>query len=434
MKIKLIMPRAREHNRIKQEPCMIGQEFKLLPLNLAMLAALTPPGIEISLVDEAMEQIDFDEQVDLVGISSTSTVVARTYEIAAEYRKRGVKVVLGGTHPTLIPHEATKYADSVCIGEAEGLWGEMLADFSRGKLKEFYRNDGYCSLKSLPIPRRDLFNAKHYLPIDGIQTSRGCPFACNFCAVTVIFGRQYRFRPVKDVIAEIATLKHKYLFFYDDNIVGNPKYAKELFSALIPYKKLWIGQASTTVVKDLELLKLMAKSGCKGVFVGFESLSEENLKRARKGHNNPKQYKEVVKKLHDRGIAISGAFIFGLDSDDKSVFERTLEFAMDVKLDVAQFNWLSPYPGTPIYNCLKGENRLIKKEWWLTGSGHGDIIYHPKMMSADELKEGSHWVRRNFYSTSSIVKRFFGKRRLSLFELLLYAKMNWGYRKQYGKE
>jgi radical SAM superfamily enzyme YgiQ (UPF0313 family) len=216
--------------------------------------------------------------------------------------------------------------------------------------------------------------------------------------------------------------------------VSNPGYAKELFLALIEYKKLWIGQASTTVIKDLELLNLMAKSGCKGLFVGFESLSEENLKKARKEHNDPKQYKELVKKLHDHGIAISGAFVFGLDSDDKSVFERTLEFAMDVKLDVAQFNWLVPYPGTPIYARLLRENRLLQTEWWLTGIGRGEVVYHPKMMSADELKEGSRWVRSNFYSTSSIIKRFFSKKRLSLFELLLYAKFNWVYKKQYDRE
>ena len=434
MKIRLIMPHVKEHNKDNKEKYIIGQGFKLLPLNLAMLAALTKVDMEISIVDEAMEQINFDEQVDLVGISSNTTQVTRAYEIAAEYRKRDVKVVLGGAHPTLIPHEAIKHADSVCIGEAEGLWGEMLDDFKMGKLKEFYRNDGYCSMKGLPIPRRDLFETKHYLPVDGIQISRGCPFACDFCAAAVIFGRKYRLRPIEDVVKEIATLKHKYLFFYDDNIVGNPKYAKELFRALIPYNKPWIGQASTTVIKDLELLKLMAKSGCKGLFVGFESLSEENLKSASKEHNDPKQYEEVVKKLHDHGIAISGAFVFGLDSDDKSVFERTLEFAMDAKLDVAQFNWLTPYPGTPIYARFLRENRLIQTEWWLTGSGRGEVIYHPKMMSPEELKEGSRRVRRNFYSTSSIIKRFFAKKRLSLVELLLYAKFNWEYRKQYGRE
>ncbi len=422
MKIKLIMPR------------MIGQEFVLLPLNLAMLAALTPAGIEISIVDEVIEKPNFDKQVDLVGISCTTTVVPRAYEIAAEYRKRGVKVVLGGTHPTLIPHEAIKYADSVCIGEAEGLWGEMLADFEKGKLKKFYHNDSYCNLKDLPIPRRDLFEKKYYLPIDGVQTSRGCPFACDFCAVSAIFGHKYRLRPIEDVLTEIATLEHKYLFFYDDNVASNLNHSKELLRALIPYKKLWIAQASTTVTKDLELVKLMAKSGCKGVFVGFESLSEENLKKVHKGHNNPKQYKEVVKRLHDQGIAVCGAFVFGLDGDDKSVFERTLEFAMDVKLDVAQFNWLTPYPGTPIYDRIKAENRLIKTDWWLTGSGLGNVVYHPKMMSADELEEGSHWVRKNFYSTSSIIKRFFGKSRLSLFSLLLYLKVNSGYRKQYSRD
>ena len=432
MRIKLVMP------------SMDGQEFRLPPLSLAMLAALTRPEIEISIVDEAVEQTNFDEQVDLVGISCTTAVVPRAYEIATEYRKRGVKVVLGGAHPSLIPHEAVRYADSVCIGEAEGVWGEILADAERGRLKKFYRSDGYRSLQGLPIPRRDLFKAKHYLPIDGVQISRGCPFACDFCAVTTIFGHTYRFRPVKDVLAEIDALKHRYLFFHDDNIVGNPKYSRELFRALIPYNKHWIGQASTTVIRDPELLKLMAKSGCKGLLVGFESLSEENLRRSLKRHNNPRQYKEVVKKLHDQGITISGAFIFGLDDDDGSVFERTLEFAVDAELDVAQFNWLTPYPSTPIYNRLMEENRLINPQWWLTGNGPGTeigetVFYRPRMMSADELREGSLWVRRNFYSISSILRRFFGKsrlslNRLSLFDLLLYGKVNWGYRAQYAKE
>ena len=315
----------------------------------------------------------------------------------------------------------------------------MLADFKRGKLKKFYRNDGYCSLEGLPIPRRDVFETKHYLPIDGIQTTRGCPFACDFCAVTAMFGHKYRFRPVKDVLAEIETLEHKHLFFYDDNIVGNPRYSRDLFRSLIPYKKRWIGQASTTVIRDSELLKLMAKSGCKGLFVGFESLSEENLKRSHKKHNDPKQYKEIAKKLHDLGIGVSGAFVFGLDDDDSTVFERTLEFAMDLELDIAQFNWLAPYPGTPMYDRLKAENRLINNEWWLTGGGLGDVVYYPRKMSPEELKEGSRWVRRNFYSASSILKRFFGKsrlslNRLSLFDLALYAKVNQGYKKQYARD
>jgi radical SAM superfamily enzyme YgiQ (UPF0313 family) len=423
---------------------MINQEFRLLPLNLAMLAALTPSEIEISIVDEAVERINFDKQVDLVGISCTTTVVPRTYEIAAEYRRRGVKVVLGGAHPTLMPHEAVKHGDSVCIGEAEGSWVEMLADFKRGKLKRFYRSNGYCSLKGLPPPRRDLFETKHYLPIDGIQASRGCPFACDFCAVTTIFGHKYRFRPIKEVLAEVDTLKHRYLFFYDDNIVGSPRYSKELFRALIPYHKRWIGQAPTTVIEDSELLKLMAKSGCKGLLVGFESLSEESLRRSLKRHNNPRRYMEVVRKLHDQGITVSGAFIFGLDDDDSSVFEKTLEFAMDVGLDIAQFNWLTPYPGTPIYNRLKEEDRLMNTQWWLAGSGLGTetgeaVVYRPNRMSTDELEEGSRWVRRNFYSTSSILKRFFGKsrlssNRLSLFDVLLYGKLNWGYRMQYARD
>jgi radical SAM superfamily enzyme YgiQ (UPF0313 family) len=427
VKIKLIMP------------SLMGQGFRLLPLNLAMLAALTPADIEVSVVDEAVEKINYDEQVDLVAISCTTTIVPQAYKIAEEYRKRGVKVALGGTHPTLVPNEAIKYADSVCIGEAEGLWEEMVADFKNGNMKSFYRNNSYCSLEGLPVPRRDLFDARNYLPIDGVQVTRGCPFACDFCAVTAVFGQKYRFRPVADVLTEIETLKHRYIFFYDDNIIGNPRYSRELFQALTPYKKLWIGQASTTIIKDVELLKLMEKSGCKGLFVGFESLSEENLRNSLKKHNNPKQYKEVAKMLHDHGMAICGAFVFGLDDDDSSVFEKTLEFALDAELDIAQFNWLTPYPGTPIYDRLKAENRLIDNEWWLTGSGFGDVVYHPKMMSADELKEGSRWIRKNFYSNSSILRRFFRKsrlslNRLSLFDLMLYAKFNQGYRMQYASE
>lgn len=427
MRVKLVMPR------------IVEQGFRLLPLNLATLAALASPEIEISIVDEVVEQTNFDEQVDLVGISCNTAVAPRAYEIAAEYRKRGTKVVLGGAHPTLIPHESIMHADSVCIGEAEGVWGEILADAEIGKLKKFYRSDGYCSLQDLPVPRRDLFKTKHYLPIDGIQITRGCPFACDFCAVTAISGHKYRLRPIKDVLAEIDILEHRYLFFYDDNIVGNFQYSRELFRALIPCKKRWIGQASTMVTKDSELLKLMAKSGCKGLLVGFESLSEENLKRSHKKHNNPRQYREVVKKLHDHGVAICGTFIFGLDNDDSSVFEKTLEFAMDVELDIGQFNWLTPYPGTPIYNRLKEENRLINPEWWLTGDGLGKVVYHPKLMSADELKEGCRWVRSSFYSTSSILRRFFRKSRLALnrlspFDLLLYVIANRGYGMQYAKD
>ena len=427
MRVKLVMPR------------LANQEFTLLPLNLAMLASLTPPEIDVSITDEAVERINFDEEIDLVGISYTTTVVPHAYEIAAEYRKRGVKVVLGGTHPTLIPQEAIKHGDSVCIGEAEGLWEEMLADFGRGGLKQFYRSKGYCSLKGLSTPRRDLFDAKHYPPIATIQTSRGCPFACNFCAVTTIFGHKYRLRSAEDVLSEIETLEDNYIFFLDDNIVGSPAYSRELFRALIPHNKRWIGQASTTVIKDPELLKLMAQSGCKGLFVGFESLLDENLKKSHKNHNDPKKYKEVARRLHDQGIAISGAFVFGLDDDDKSIFERTLEFAMDSELDTAQFNWLAPYPGTPIYDRLRAENRMIDNEWWLTGGGIGEVVFHPKKMSADELREGSRWVRRNFYSSSSILRRFFGKsrlslNRLSLFDLLLYAKFNLGYRALYAKD
>jgi radical SAM superfamily enzyme YgiQ (UPF0313 family) len=271
MKLELIIPSAESNSR-KQKKAILP------PLGLAIVAALTPPDIEVSLTDENVSAIDFEKETDLVGITALTITAQRAYEIADTFRARGVKVVLGGIHPSILPEEASQHADAVVIGEAEGIWPGLIEDFRSNKLQRVYRQNERPSMLNLPIPRRDLFANGAYLVRNTIFTTRGCPYSCAFCTVTSFFGHTYRCRPVEEVIKEIETLnKKKLVVFLDDNIVGNPKFAKELFRALIPHKIKWVGQASVTIARDDELLKLAAASGCIDLFVGFESLSPASL-------------------------------------------------------------------------------------------------------------------------------------------------------------
>ncbi|GAG81765.1 unnamed protein product, partial [marine sediment metagenome] len=258
MKLKLIVPVSVEQRRWVRY-------FALPPLNLLYVAALTPKDVEITLVDEHVDRIDFEEEVDLVGITSLTATAPRGYEIADEFRKRGVKVVLGGIHSSALPQEAIQHADSVVIGEAENLWPEVIEDFKKKRLKKFYQSSQKPSLENLPLPRRDLLQGKRYLTKNFIMTTRGCPFDCDFCSVTRFFGKRHRFRPVGDVIKEIESLKGNFTVFADDNVIAHKKYAKELFKALIPCKKRWFSQADLTMAQDEELLKLAVQSGCEGV-------------------------------------------------------------------------------------------------------------------------------------------------------------------------
>jgi len=391
VKLELIAPKESEGGR------------KLAPkLGLLTIAGLTPSDIEVSLTDENVEEIDFNKEVDLVGITAMTSTAVRAYEIADTFRSKGKCVVLGGFHPSSMPEEAAQHVDSVVIGEAEGIWMQLLSDYKSGKLKKFYQRTEWANLENLPIPRRDLIKAKSCLLSYTVQTSRGCPFGCNFCSVSLFFGNTYRFRPIADVVNEVKSLKSKYLFFVDDNIVGNRRRAKELFKALIPYKKKWISQATATFAKDEELLKLAAQAGCTAMFIGYESLSPASLKEAGKSFNIVKHYKEGINRMHDYGILVHGAFIFGFDHDDASIFERTVEFVNDVKIDSASFAPLTPYPGTRIYEKLLQENRIITRDWSKYGGG---VVFRPKLMSPDTLFEGIKWTWKMCYSYKSILSR-----------------------------
>lgn len=397
MKLTLISPAWQENSESQV------QRFSFFPpLNLGILASLTPPDIDVSIVDENTEPIHYEPVPDLVGITCMTATAPRAYEIAHRFRALGARVVLGGIHPSSVPDEAGQHADAVCVGEAEGIWPSLLDDFQRQELKPIYRARRDDNL-TVPVARRDLFPKKGYLLNSTILTTRGCPFSCDFCSVSTFFGRNYRNRPIAEIMAELKSLKDRVVAFVDDNIVAIPTRAKEFFRELIPLKIRWFSQASLTMAKDEELLRLARESGCIGMFMGFESLSPENLASMGKKHNRVEEYEEAVEKIHRHGISIEGAFIFGLDGDDASVFERTVSFVKRLRLEAAQFGILTPLPGTALYRQMDQDARIIDRNW-----AHYDIqhvVFKPKKMTPAELMQGVRWAWQEFYSWPSIVKR-----------------------------
>lgn len=379
------------------------------PLNLGLVAALTPPAWDVRIVDESVENLDFELEVDLVGLTAMTAMAPRAYEIAARFRQRGIPVVMGGIHASTLPGEAVQHVDAVVAGEAELTWPLLLDDFEHGRLKQLYRSPGLLpDLSRIPIPRRSLFKQGAYLLTNTIQTTRGCPFDCDFCTVTKFYGQTYRTRPLESVLREIDALKGKTVLFVDDNIVGNPGYAQRLFKALIPYKLRWIGQSSLTIARNDELLDLAAASGCQGLFIGFESLSPENLASVKKGKvNRVGEYEQAIKRIHSRGIGIEGAFIFGFDYDDQGVFQRTVAFAQRMRLEAAQFGILTPFPGTPLRSVMEKAGRICDHDWSKYTISH--VVHWPQKMSRATLLKGFVRAYRDFYSVRSILRRLLGR-------------------------
>lgn len=421
MKLHLIIPKWPGNS-------LWGQIYFRFPyLAVTTLAALTGDGWEVSIIDENVEPINFSHPPDLAAISIMTPLATRGYEIADMYRKRGIPVVIGGIHATTMKDEAKHHADSVVTGEAEETWPLVLSDFLKGTLQPLYEPPHFHSLVHLPLPRRHLLNRKKYFFTNTIQTTRGCPFDCDFCSVTSFYGRTYRVRPVDEVINEINHMEKGFLFFVDDNIVGKPAYAKELFRALIPRKIKWFSQASLSIVKDRELLTLARDSGCMGLFIGFESLSQENLKAMGKSMNRAAEYRNAIEMLHDHGIGIQGSFIFGTDYDDKTVFSDVLRFIERTRLEAALFSILTPYPGTRIYETMVRENRIIDTNWKHYDMNH--VVFKPKNMTPRELQEGFSWAYRRLYSFRSIMKRLLPLNKNSLF----YGIQNYGFRQAWKK-
>lgn len=414
-------------------------EARMEPLQLAVIAGLTPPDVEVVMYDDRIEQIPYDEPTDLVAITVEIFTAKRAYEIAGEYRKRNVPVIVGGIHPSVVPEESSQYADSVCIGDAEFIWNEVIADVQEGKLKPFYHSRAGCPQNGT-IPRKDIFKGKGYLPISLIQFGRGCRHSCNYCITSVYFNAKCFYRRVDDVIREIQSQKKRLFFFVDDNIVADMPLAKKLFRALIPLKIKWVGQASIEMTRDAELMDLMQKSGCLGHVVGFEAITESGLKALNKSPNLEcsSGYKKEIEIIKDHGLNLWAAFVLGHDEDTFDTFARTLEFALENKFWFAAYNVLMPYPKTELYRQLESDNRLLfDGKWWLDPDfrfNHASFL--PKHMSPDELTAEAFDIRRKWNSIGSILRRSFNiKANMNLFKsIACYAYYNGLFRKEAFKK
>ncbi|MCK5187955.1 MAG: B12-binding domain-containing radical SAM protein [Deltaproteobacteria bacterium] len=377
----------------------------LVRLSLPTVAALTPPDWDVVIHDARTDAVDYGLKVDLVGITAFTPEVPQAYQIADNFRKRGVPVVMGGVHVSALPDEALEHADTVIICEAEDVWEILLRDLEAGKLQKIYRATKPCDMCDMKIPKRHLIEREMYASPNTIQATRGCPYDCDYCAVTGVFGRQFRMRPVKDVVEEVATFDTQNYFFVDDNICGNPGYAKKLFRALIPLRKTWGGQTSITFARDEELLELYAKSGGRYAFIGFETISEENLIKANKKWNQADSYGEMIRKIHRAGINIVGSFIFGFDDDDVLAFQRTFEFIVENQIDAAQFHILTPFPGTRLFESMKSEKRILSQDW--SKYTTSEVVFQPRKMTVEELQENYYWIFHETNSAYNIIKRVF---------------------------
>lgn len=373
------------------------------PLALGILAARSP-GCLITFYDEKVEPVPAQLDTDLVAMSVETYTARRAYALADGYRRQGIKVVMGGYHPTFLPEEALEHADAVVVGDAEGAWEQLLDDFRRGRLQSTYRGDNNAPLDDYRIDR-SIYQGKKYNPVELAQFGRGCRFACDFCSIHAFYGKSVRARPLDGLRAELQGLsRRKLLFFVDDNLFGVRAQLMAMLEMLRPLKIRWSCQISIDVARDEELLDQMAAAGCNFVLIGFESLVAENLKQMGKGWNKLSgDYRQVVKKLHARGIGIYGTFVFGYDHDTPESISRAVEFAIDSRLDIANFNPLTPTPGSRLYNRLQQEGRLVAPHWWRDPNWkYGDPIFEPRGMSSQLLAEKVFEAKKQFYSWRSI--------------------------------
>ena len=399
------------------------KSLRYAPLTLPTLASLIPEELDATctLVDEGIEDVNLDADADLVGISAITGTAPRAYELAGHFRARGIPVVLGGVHPTLLPDEAARHADAVVTGYAEDSWPQLLRDFAAGAMAPRYDQSLDLSLANRPHAKRDGINAHFYVIPHTVEATRGCIHQCEFCVVPTAWGGPI-LRPVGDVVDDIRQMGAKRVIFLDLNLIANVRYAKQLFEALIPLGISWGGLATTAIAADEELLDLTARSGCKGLLIGFETLSHAALAETRKGFNLHKNYFEVVEQLHARGIAIQGTFVFGFDNHDEDSFAETVDFVIDAHIDLPRYAILTPFPGTPLHSRMDAEGRLLTRDWSLYDGQH--VVFRPKQLSPDTLQEMTGWAWRKTYSVSSIAKRLLASR----IQLPLSVAGNLGYR------
>ncbi|MCK4365444.1 MAG: radical SAM protein [Thermoplasmatales archaeon] len=370
------------------------------------LAAAIPKNHTITFVDELVEDIDFDLDADLVAITTFTRVANRTYEIADEFRKRGKKVVMGGWHVTALPDEGIQHADSIVIGEGEYTFPQLIKDLENDKLKQFYEQEEPVDLDSIPLLSKEEFNkygSGSFLK--NIQVSKGCPVGCEFCSISNRKnGHIHRKRSIENVMQEIKNISQKMIGFADPSLTINPKYTKELFKEMKGLNKKFSAEGNANVLaKDDELLKLASEAGCTGWGIGFESVNQESLNGIGKTTNKVEDYQTAIKKIHDHGMRVEGAFVFGFDTDKPDVFDYTIDTIKDWDIDLIDINTLTPYPGTPLYDRLEKENRILTKDW--SKYDTIQVVYQPKLMTPDQLADGVVKVWREFYTKKMTFKR-----------------------------
>ena len=378
------------------------RKYQLPSLGLKQVAAATPLSWEVVLADEIHDSIPYDGDFDLVGITAMTHQAVRAYEIADRFREKGVPVVLGGMHPTVLPDEALAHADAVVVGEAEPVWAMLLADHLAGRLAPVYRAP-IPTENDLVIPwaRREIFAGRRYLTTQTLQASRGCPYDCPFCTVTNYFGRQFRYRSTEDMLAELRTFSGKLVVFLDDNLLGDPARAIPLLEGMVDLGIRWGGQTGLRFAEDPALVRLVARSGCIGLFVGIEAVNGPNATLAKLSTRYSQQ--DLIKRVQDTGILLEASFIFGFDDHDESVFEKTLRFVEEAAPCIPTFHILTPYPGTTLFNQFDEEGRLLHKDW--KRYNHSEVVYRPRLMSPERLYQGWIETRKAAYSWPAILAR-----------------------------
>ncbi|MBY0521969.1 MAG: B12-binding domain-containing radical SAM protein [Gemmataceae bacterium] len=401
MRVTLIYPSV---GRKEHTPYV--RAWQMQPLSMALLASLMPSDVDVRFYDDRMEDIPFDEPTDLVAISVETFTALRAYKIARQFRARGVPVVMGGYHVTLVPDEPRQEADAIIIGDAEPVWNQVLDDARHHRLQPIYDGRGKRTLDGIR-PRREIFTGKPYQNITLVEFARGCNFKCDFCSITAFHEANQNHRPAHEVAAEMVATGSRRFFIVDDNVVSQPAKVRELCQELVPLGLGWVGQASIHIAQDGGLLDLMVKSGCRGVLIGMESLDPANLRDMGKSWNLAGGgYAESLRRFRDHGLAVYGTFVFGYDNDDRAVIQRSIDFAREHKLFLAAFNHLVPFPGTPLYRRLQQEGRLLKPRWWLDPTSRvGDVSFRPKKLDPAELEALCLDARRQFYNWSSIFER-----------------------------
>ena len=397
-KLVLITASSPEIRKVRRSRVLNFQQ-----ITMPYLGARVPPGWDVAHIDEEAEDIAWNIAADVVGITFHTPSAYHAYEIARRFKSRGICVVMGGPHVTLLPEEASQYADVIFIGEAEGLWEDFLKGFEAGSYLRVYQQTCAPLLENIPKARKDLFH-RHDHTNGVLFATRGCPNQCDFCVIAVMYPHKMRKRPVAEVAAEYVSFKGKVIIFWDDNLAGDVSYALELFRAITPYHKWWSSQASLQAGQDDRFLEAAARSGCKQLFLGLESISQQSMAEVKKGFNRVDEYSQIIECIHSYGIAVQAGIVFGFDHDTPEIFKDTLDFLEEAGVQNATFNILTPFPGTALFRKMEAEGRILTRDWSKYNS-RADVVYQPRQMSVADLLAGFQSANERFYSLSSIAKR-----------------------------